>query len=58
MKRIGFVNQDIMNIFNSTIISSNALKNMMYIGILIYGVYNIGIYFIGNMLLNKGVDVD
>ena len=47
-----------MNIFNNTLVSSNVLKTMMIIGITIYTIYNIGIYFIGSILLNKGVDID
>lgn len=29
-----------------------------YKPLLVYGIYNLGIYFIGNKLLNKGVNVD
>lgn len=55
---VGLVNPDIMSLFKNLEVSSNALKNMMLVGILVYGVYNLGIYFVGNKLLNKGVDVD
>lgn len=54
----GLFNTDIMNIFNSILVSSSAFKMMMSIGIIIYFVYNIGIYFIGNKIFNNGVDVD
>ena len=54
----GLVNQDIMSIFNNIEVSSNALKSMMLVGTFVYAIYNIGIYFIGNKLLNKGVNVD
>lgn len=54
----GLVNSDIMTLFNNIAVSSNALKSMMFVGILVYAIYNLGIYFIGNKLLNKGVDVD
>ena len=54
----GFINSDIMSLFNNIEVSSNALKSMMLVGILVYAIYNLGIYFIGNKLLNKGVDVD
>lgn len=54
----GLLNSDIMSLFNNIEVSSNALKSMMLVGILIYAIYNLGIYFIGNKLLNKGVDVD
>ena len=53
----GFIDPDIMSIFNNVEVSSNALKSMMVIGILVYAIYNLMIYFIGNKLLNKGVDV-
>lgn len=54
----GLINSDIMSLFNNIEVSSNALKNMMLVGILVYAIYNLGIYFIGNKLLNKGVNVD
>lgn len=54
----GLLNSDIMLVFNSMDISSNALKNMMIVGIIVYAVYNVIIYFAGNKLLNKGVNVD
>lgn len=54
----GLLNSDIMSLFNNIKVSSNALKSMMLVGTLVYGIYNLGIYFIGNKLLNKGVNVD
>lgn len=54
----GLLNSDIMSLFNNIEVSSNALKSMMCVGILVYAIYNLGIYFIGNKLLNKGVNVD
>ena len=54
----GLLNSDIMSLFNNIEVSSNALRSMMLVGILVYGIYNLGIYFIGNKLLNKGVNVD
>lgn len=54
----GLLNSDIMSLFNNIEVSSNALKSMMLVGILVYAIYNLGIYFIGNKLFNKGVDVD
>ena len=54
----GLLNSDIMSLFNNIEVSSNALKSMMLVGILVYAIYNLGSYFIGNKLLNKGVDVD
>ncbi len=55
---LGLVIPDVMNIFNSTLVNSNTLKTVMIIGIVIYAIYNIGIYYVGKILLNKGVDVD
>ena len=54
----GLVNNDIMSIITNIEVSSNALKSMMLVGTFVYAIYNIGIYFIGNKLLNKGVNVD
>lgn len=55
---VGLINPDIMSVFNNIEVSSNILKKMMKMGIVVYAIYNIGIYFIGNKLLNKGVDVE
>jgi len=55
---IGFLNPDIKSIFNNIEVSSNALKSMMIIGSSVYVIYNIGIYFASNKILNKGVDID
>ena len=54
----GLINSDIMSLFNKITVSSSALKGMMIVGILVYAIYNLIIYFIGNKLLNKGVNVD
>ncbi len=54
----GLFNSDIMSLFKNIEVSSNVVKIMMYIDILVYAIYNLGIYFIGNKLLNKGVNVD
>lgn len=55
---VGLINPDIMSVFNNIEVSSNILKKMMKMGIVVYAIYNVGIYFIGNKLLNKGVDVE
>lgn len=55
---VGLLNSDIMSLFNNMEVSSRALKSMMLVGILVYAIYNLGIYFVGNKLFNKGVDVD
>lgn len=54
----GWIHPDIMSLFNNMEVSANALKSMMLVGIGVYAIYNLGIYFIGNRLFNKGVDVD
>ncbi len=54
----GLLNSDIMSLFHNIEVSSNALKSMMLVGIIVYAIYNLGIYFIGNKLLSKGVDID
>lgn len=54
----GLINSDIMSLFNNLEVSSSALKSMMLIAILVYAIYNLGLYFIGNKILNKGIDVE
>lgn len=54
----GILSPDIMSVFNNIKVSSNAIKSIMIIGIFVYAIYNLMIYFIGNVLLNKGVNVD
>ena len=54
----GILSPDIMSVFNNIKVSSNAIKSIMIIGIFVYAIYNLMIYFIGNALLNKGVNVD
>ena len=55
---VGFLNPEIMAIFNTSNVSSNSLKQTMIVGIVIYFVYNLVIYFYGNKILNKGVNID
>ncbi len=54
----GLLNSDIMSVFNNMIVSSTAIKSIMILGICIYAIYICIVYFIGNKLLNKGVNVD
>lgn len=54
----GLLNPDIMSVFNNVEVSSRAIKSMMIIGIFVYGIYNLIMYFVGNKILNKGVNVD
>ena len=54
----GLINPDIMSVFNNIEVSANALKSMMVVGIIVYAIYNVAVYFIGDKLLNKGVNID
>lgn len=54
----GMINPDIMSIFNNMEVSSNAMKSTMMVGIIVYAIYIFITYFVGNKLLNKGVNVD
>ena len=54
----GLLNSDIMSVFNNIVVSSTALKSIMMMGIFIYAIYTCIVYFVGNKLLNKGVNVD
>ena len=55
----GLFNPSIMNLINTTdIINIDAIKSVMYIGIGIYVVYIIILYWLGRRYLNKGVDVE
>lgn len=54
----GLLNPDIMAIFNNVQVSSNSIKGMMLIAMFIYALYILISYYIGNKLLNKGVNVD
>lgn len=55
---IGLLNPDLMTLFKEITVSSNTLKWLMLVGISVYAIYNIGIYVVGNKLLNDGVNVD
>lgn len=55
---IGLIDQNIMGIFSSIQVSSNVLKTIMFIGIIIYAIYDILIYFISNKILNNGVNIE
>lgn len=54
----GLLNSDIMSIFNDIEVSSNAIKSMMLVGIFVYAIYIFLVYFVGNKLFSKGVNVD
>ena len=56
---VGLFNKGVMNVINTTeIVNASAIKSIMIIGIIIYLVYNIIYYIIGNLLFKKGVNVD
>ncbi len=54
----GLLNPDIMTVFNNMEVTSNAMKSTMMVGIIVYAIYIFVAYFVGNKLLNKGVNVD
>lgn len=55
----GIFNPNIMNLINtSEMINIDAIKYVMYLGILIYIVYIIILYFLGKKHLEKGVNVE
>ena len=56
---IGLFNKDIMNSFiTNEVVSVDVIKNIMYIAIGIYSIWNIVYYFINVKLLKKGINVD
>ena len=55
---VGILNSEIMEIFNTSNVSSNSLKQTMIVGIVIYSIYNLVTYFYGNKVLNKGINID
>jgi len=55
----GLFNPDVMNLINTTdIINIDVIKSVMYVGIGIYVIYSIILYYIGQRELNKGVNVE
>lgn len=59
MYLIGLCNPDILKLFtNSTEISTEVLKTILYIQIVIYLAYNTFFYLLGNKILKKGVNVE
>lgn len=55
----GLFNPDVMNLINTTdIINIGAIKSVMYVGIGIYVIYSIILYYIGQRELNKGVNIE
>ena len=55
----GLFNSNVMNLINTTeIVNVNAIKSIMYAGIVIYIVYISFYYILGKKQLEKGVNVD
>ena len=55
----GLFDQDIMNLINTTeIINIDAIKTVIYIASVMYIIYIVILYFIGQKLLNKGVNIE
>ena len=55
----GLFNSDVMNLINTTdIINIQAIKSVMYVGIGIYVIYSIILYWLAQRHLNKGVNVE
>jgi hypothetical protein len=55
----GLFNPDVMNLINTTdMVNIGAIKSTMYVGIGIYVVYSVILYFMGQKLLKQGVNVE
>lgn len=55
----GFFNQDIMQLFKSTVeINASTVKLVIVGGILMYVIYDILYCILGNKILKKGVNID
>lgn len=52
------VNPELMSVFSTASISGSSFKILLYLGLIIYSLENLILYFIGNKLLNKGVDIE
>lgn len=55
---ISIINPTFMELYSSDIPSPKAMQMLTYVSLLIYLIYDIGYYFIGKILLKKGVNVD
>jgi len=56
---IGLFNPEVMNLFNTTeILSVNAIKTVLNGGIIMYTIYIVTYYFIGQKQFEKGVNVE
>ena len=56
---IGLFHPEVMNLFNSvTGISTEAIKIVLFGGIIMYILYDVVYYILGRKILEKGVNVD
>ncbi len=55
---IGMVNPEVMKLFTTVSFSTEALKTILFTGIVMYILYDILYYIIGRKILEKGVNVD
>ena len=55
---IGLFNKEIMDLFKTNNITPNLLKQMLSLSTIIYIIYNIILYIIGNNTFKKGVNID
>ena len=55
----GLFNSEVMNLINTTdIVNVEAIKSVMYVGIGIYVIYSIILYWLGQRSISKGVNVE
>ena len=54
----GLLNPDFMAMFNSSNVSPSMIQYMGIFSLAIYVLYDLVLYFVGNKILNKGVNVD
>ena len=55
---VGLLNSDIMSIFNDIEVKASVIRSIMMMWVFVYTIYICIVYFVGNKLLNKGVNVD
>ena len=55
---VGLFNQQIMDLFKTNNMTPNLLKQMLSLSTIIYIIYNIILYIIGNNTFKKGVNID
>ena len=55
---IGLFNKDIMALFTSNKMTTDLLKQILIFSNVIYFIYNVILYIVGNQLFKKGVNID